>query len=345
MAGRPWETEVVLSKSEMPREGDPGFAELPTLPGVGAVAPPRVPGSGPQPGTRVGPYLLTRPLGEGGMAEVWLAQRADGAFKREVALKLPTVSRLRLDLQDRFARERDILASLEHRGIARLYDAGVSAEGLPYLAMEFVPGKPVTACCDGRRLGVRERLVLFLQILEVVQYAHERQVIHRDIKPSNILVSDAGQARLLDFGVAKLLSDGDERTDLTQVYGRALTPDYASLELLRGEEVGVAADVYALGVLLYELLAGVRPYRLEPGSSVLKLQQTIAAIDVPAPSTRPGAEAATARGTTSARLARQLKGDLDAIVLKALAKQAGDRHASAQAMADDLRRHLKGEPA
>src|SRR5271169_621156 len=144
--------------------------------------------SGLTPGERVGPYLLVRLLGTGGMAEVWLAQRADGAFQREVALKLSTLSRLRRDLAQRFAHERDILAGMEHVNIARLYDAGVSCDGLPYLAMEYVPGAPLTAWCDAHRLGLRERIKVFLQVLEAVQYAHARQVIHRDLKPSNVLV-------------------------------------------------------------------------------------------------------------------------------------------------------------
>ncbi|MBV8147096.1 MAG: serine/threonine protein kinase, partial [Gammaproteobacteria bacterium] len=156
-------------------------------------------------GTRVGPYQLIRHLGGGGMAEVWLARRADGAFRREVALKLPVLDRLRGDLEQRFARERDILASLEHPHIARFYDAGVDANGLPYLSMEFVEGSPVTEWCDAHHRGIRGRLELFLQMLQAVQYAHDRQVIHRDLKPSNVLVAGSGQVRLLDFGVAKLL--------------------------------------------------------------------------------------------------------------------------------------------
>jgi eukaryotic-like serine/threonine-protein kinase len=300
--------------------------------------------SDPQPGTRVGPYLLVRPLGSGGMAEVWLAQRADGAFKREVALKLPMVSRLREDLASRFARERDILAGLEHPNIARLYDAGVSTEGLPYLAMEYVRGEPVTAWCDAQRIGVRERLKLFLQVLDAVQYAHAHHVIHRDIKPSNILVTQAGQVRLLDFGVAKLLEHEDTQADLTQMYGRALTPEYASPELVRGDEIGECADVYSLGVVLFELLSGNRPYQLKARASAALLEQAIATAQVERPSTRLGVEAAGVRGTTQQELARHLKGDLDAIVLKALAKEPEDRYPGAAAMADDLQRYLNGKP-
>ena len=297
-----------------------------------------------QSGQQVGPYQLISPLGAGGMAEVWLAQRADGAFKREVALKLPKLSRLRQDLASRFARECDILAGLEHPNIARLYDAGVSAEGVPYFAMEYVAGLPLTDWCDARHLGIRERLELFLQVLDAVQYAHQRHVIHRDIKPSNILVTDSGQARLLDFGVAKLLAQDDEPSELTQLYGRAMTPEYASPEFLRGDPIGEPTDVYALGVVLYELLCGDRPHRLKAGASMGLLEHAIATTAVDRPSTRVGPEAGSERGTTQQKLAQRLKGDLDAVVLKALAKASADRYDSAAALGDDVRRYLRAEP-
>jgi eukaryotic-like serine/threonine-protein kinase len=173
----------------------------------------------------LGPYELIRPLGSGGMAEVWLARRADGALSREVALKLPLLTRLRRDLEPRFAREREILAGLSHPHIARLFDAGFAQDGQPYLALEYVVGTPLTAYCDQQRLTVRQRLELFRQVLSAVQYAHTHLVIHRDLKPSNILVTEAGQVQLLDFGIAKLLSEGEAKeTELTQLGGRSLHP-------------------------------------------------------------------------------------------------------------------------
>jgi len=314
-----------------------------TLPRIGASPDAAVFRSTLKPGETVGRYRLLRPLGAGGMAEVWLAQRADGAMKREVALKLPIVSRLRKDLEGRFVRERDILAALSHPNIARLYDAGVSDDGVPYIAMEYVAGEPITTWCDSRRLGIRERLELFAQVLDAVEYAHRLQVIHRDIKPSNILVTESGQVRLLDFGVAKLLDSEEDEAELTQLYGRALTPEYASPELLRSEAVGPASDVYSLGVVLYELLSGRRPLHLPTGAPIAMLEMAHSSTRVDPPSKQPGHEAAGQRGTTRRRLVGSLRGDLDAIVLKALARAPADRYESAAAMAEDLKRSQRGE--
>jgi serine/threonine protein kinase/Tfp pilus assembly protein PilF len=302
--------------------------------------------TGLKPGARVGPYELIRLLGAGGMAEVWLAKRADGVFKREVALKLPSLTRVRRDLEQRFARERDILASLEHPHIARLYDAGIDPDGLPYLSMEFVQGELLTDWCDAQRLDIRERVRLFLQVLAAVQYAHDRQVIHRDIKPSNILVTAAGQAQLLDFGVATLLENGETagQTPLTSMYGHALTPVYSSPEVVRGDPVDAKSDIYSLGVVLFEMLTGARPYRLNAGASRAILETAIAAAEVRKPSTQLVDQAWTVRATTHDQLTRQLRGDLDLIVLKSLAKDPKERYASAAAMADDLQRYLDGKP-
>ena len=298
-----------------------------------------------KPNDPVGPYRLVRPLGAGGMAEVWLAHRADGAFKRDVAVKLPLVSRLRPDLVQRFAHERQILAGLEHTHIARMYDAGVRPDGRPYLVMEYVPGEPLIDWCDARRLELRERIHVFLQLLDAVQYAHARRVIHRDLKPSNILVTPEGQLRLLDFGAARRLADPDKgRTQLTRLYGQALTPDYASPELLRGESGSVQSDIYSLGVVLYELLTGARPYRIKAGESVTQLEHQKSAAPAERPSAQLAPKAGPARATTQRQLARLLCGDLDAIVLKALCPVRHRRYDSVSALADDLWRYLRGRP-
>jgi serine/threonine-protein kinase len=324
-------------------EGDDPLRALPTLPAAPDAPAAGVHASGLAAGDRVGPYRLLREIGGGGMADVWLAERADGAFKREVALKLPLVSRLRRDLAERFGRERDILARLEHPHIARLYDAGLGAEGLPYLAMEYVPGQPINRYCDYKRLDVAARVRLFGQVLDAVQYAHANLVVHRDLKPSNILVTADGQARLLDFGIAKLLADDEtaQETRLTQLSGRALTPDYASPEQIRGEPLTIATDIYSLGVVLYELLTGGRPYRLKIESAA-QLELAIVEAEAVRPSSAAAAAGARARSTTAAQLARTLAGDLDTIVLKALAKEPGARYGTALAFAEDLQRYLDG---
>jgi len=294
-------------------------------------------------GMRVGPYRLVRGLGSGGMADVWLAERADGAFTRAVALKLPILSHVRRDLATRFARERDILARLEHPHIARFYDAGITADGLPYLAMEYVAGHPITAYCDARRSDVAGRLDLFRQVLDAVQYAHANLVVHRDLKPSNILVTGEGQVRLLDFGIATLLAQDEtaHETQLTRLGGRALTPDYASPEQIKGEPLTIATDVYSLGVVLYELLTGHRPYKLKLESAA-QLELAIIEAEATRPSAAIDAKGAAARGTSASRLAKLLAGDLETIVLKALAKEPAARYGTIAAFADDLQRFSEG---
>ena len=284
-------------------------------------------------GALVGPYRLLRELGVGGMGSVWLAERADGTLKRQVALKLPRASWAR-GLAERMARERDILASLEHPNIARLYDAGTDAQGRPFLALEYVEGQPIDVYCRERGLGVRPRLALLLQVAHAVAFAHSRLVVHRDLKPSNILVTADGQVRLLDFGIAKLMEgDRTQETQLTQLAGHALTLDYASPEQIRGEQIGTASDVYSLGVVAYELLTGARPYKLKRGSAA-ELEETIATVDAPLAS-------ATATDTAARK---ELRGDLDAILNTALRKDAQQRYASVDAFAQDIERHLRGEP-
>ncbi|HMA12822.1 MAG TPA: serine/threonine-protein kinase, partial [Steroidobacteraceae bacterium] len=228
----------------------------PSIPGVGAAAL-RAPAR--HAGERLGAYELLRPLGVGGMAEVWLARRADGAFERQVALKIPCLQGVPAEMAERFARECRILAGLEYPGIARLYDAGVDVSGVPYIAMEYVQGQPLSSWCDARGLDSAARIAVFLQVLDAVSFAHARNVIHRDLKPSNILVTDQGEARLLDFGVARLLQAETQAPSLTRSFGRALTPEYASPELLRGEPIDVRSDIYSLGIVLHELLTGRRP--------------------------------------------------------------------------------------
>jgi serine/threonine-protein kinase len=316
------------------------------LPHLGRLsAAPDVPATaGLEVGGFVGPYRIKRSLGSGGMADVWLVERMDGVFERELALKVPRLTRLRPDLEERFARERNILARLEHPHIARMYDAGV-ADTLPYMAMEFVDGQPVATYCDAQCLNIEGRLRLFAQVLDAVQYAHANLVIHRDLKPSNILVTASGRVQLLDFGIAKLLADVDEaarETQLTQISGRALTLDYASPEQIKGEALTIATDVYSLGVVLYELLAGERPYRLRL-HSLAQLEQAILSVDPSRLSSAVRDQSAQARGTNAKRLTRTLAGDLDTIVLKALAKSPAQRYATVAEFAEDLRRWLSGE--
>jgi WD40 repeat protein/TPR repeat protein len=297
-------------------------------------------------GDRVGPYLLIHLLGTGGMAEVWLARRVDGAFEREVALKLALAALPRSDLQQRFARERDILAALHHPNIALLFEAGFAANGQPYLALEYVRGTPLTSHCDAHRLSIRARLELFQQVLHAVQYAHGHLVIHRDLKPSNILVTEDGQVRLLDFGIAKLLSSGEtetKETELTRLVGRVMTPEYAAPEQIAGGSITTATDVYALGVLLYVLLSGLQPYRLKRDSRGA-LEEAILVAE-PAPLSRLGVTeiVAQARGTTPQKLRRLLRGDIETIVSKALKKSPGERYRTADAFGEDLARFMRGE--
>jgi hypothetical protein len=289
--------------------------------------------STPKTGDQVGPWRLLSVLGEGGMGHVWLAERADGAYQRQVALKLPRIS-WASGLVERMARERDILATLEHPRIARLYDAGVDALGRPWLALEHVQGQPIDHHAREKALTARQRVQLLRQVCEAVAYAHSRLVIHRDIKPSNVLVDGQGQVMLLDFGIAKLVAGDLPGASLfTEVAGRVLTLGYASPEQVRGDTLTTATDVYSLGVLAYELLTGSRPYRLQRGSAA-ELEEAILLVDpVPASST-----------TEDQPLRRALRGDLDAILNKALKKDLVHRYPSVDALSQDLQRHLANLP-
>jgi eukaryotic-like serine/threonine-protein kinase len=301
-----------------------------------------------EPGQRIGPYRLIKELGRGGMGVVWLAERADGQHTRQVALKMPLVENLNWLLAARFARERNILASLEHPGIARLYDAGVDDSDRfvqPYIAIEYVQGRQITEYVREKRLKPEATAQLFIRVIEAVGHAHAQLVIHRDIKPSNILVDAKGDPHLLDFGIAKLLDDEDsqntEETQLTRLSGRALTLDYASPEQVNNASLGTASDVYSLGVVLYESLTGRRPYTPK-GSTRRDLEQAILDQD---PS-RPSDQLLTANtgDSESGKSARRMRGDLDTVVLKALRKDPKQRYVTAQAFADDLKRCLAFEP-
>jgi serine/threonine protein kinase/tetratricopeptide (TPR) repeat protein len=316
---------------------------LGTLPKLSAAAPDASEWSA---GRRVGPYRLERPLGEGGMAEVWLAVRDDGAFKRQVAIKLPYPRPGRESLAQRFDRERDILASLRHPHIAGLYDAGVTPQGQAWLALEYVEGQPISTFCDERRLSVRERVLLFRQVLLAVQHAHANLVIHRDLKPGNILVTPQGEVRLLDFGIAKLLeAEGDaiEETELTRQAGRSLTPRYASPEQVTGLPLTIACDVYSLGVVFYELVSGERPYELKVESPA-QLEHAILETEPRPPSRRAiGEAAAQARSASVKSLRRELSPELDAIALRCMAKKPSARYTSVDALLGDVDRWLAGD--
>jgi serine/threonine-protein kinase len=286
-------------------------------------------------GVAVGPYRLIREIGVGGMGEVWLAEREDGVLKRTVALKLPMITLKRSVLVQRFARERDILATLAHPNIARLYDAGLS-DGQPYLALEYVEGQQITAYADQHDLGTKARIGLLRQVMDAVQYAHANLVIHRDLKPGNVLVTTEGKALLLDFGIAKLLEEDASHaneTELTRLGGRALTLQYAAPEQVAGEAISIATDIWALGVLLYELLTGLRPF--EPMDRAT-LEQNVLNSDPVRPSQR--------KAGAISKLPRGIATELDTIVLKALKKAPVERYGTVSAFADDLDRWINGEP-
>lgn len=277
------------------------------------------------PGTRVGPYRIESAIGEGGMGTVYRATRDDQTFAQIVAIKVLHRELDRGAMLRRFQAERQILASLEHPNIARLLDAGVTADGRSYLVLEYIEGKPLTAYSEEARLSVREKLELFRQVCAAVQSAHQRLIVHRDLKPANILVTADGVPKLLDFGIAKLLDDAD--ADRTATGMHLMTPAYASPEQIRAEVITTASDIYSLGVLLFELLTGDRPLKLPTGDP-LAAARMITDQEPPAPSSA----------------VPSLAGDLDNIVLKALAKEPNRRYGSAAEFSEDIRRYLDGLP-
>ena len=312
-------------------------------------------------GALVGRYRLVEEIGRGGMGTVWLAERADGQYEQRVALKLVKRGMDTDEILARFRRERQILARLEHPHIARLLDGGVSQEDRPYFVMEHVAGLPITEHCDRLRLSVEERLRLFVVACRAVAHAHRNLVVHRDLKPTNVLVTAEGEVKLLDFGVAGLLEeDGSMATVTRGATGRVMTPEYASPEQLAGRPVTTSSDVYQLGILLYELLTGHRPYRLS-GRSPGRLERVELGVEPPRPSTavrrieelvhRDGTaetiepEAVSdRRGTTPDRLRRRLRGDLDVIALRALRLEPERRYPSAEVLAEEIERHLADLP-
>jgi non-specific serine/threonine protein kinase/serine/threonine-protein kinase len=289
-----------------------------------------------RPGRRIGAYRIVREIGRGGMGAVYLATRADDEFNKEVAIKIVAAPLGDEDLSRRFRRERQILAELEHPLIGRLLDGGTTDEGLPFLVMELVDGLRIDEYCRSKRLDTGERLRLFLEVCDAVQYAHSHLVVHRDLKPHNILVTADGRPKLLDFGIATLVTSGDGAAGLTHPAMQAMTPEYASPEQLRGERISTASDVYSLGVVLFELLTGTRPYDLS-GKRPDEIYREVT-------EATPARPSAAAGGRGDATLARRLRGDLDAIVLTALRKDPARRYASVAFFAEDLRKHLDGRP-
>lgn len=294
-----------------------------------------------EPGQRIGPWILERRVGSGGMGTVWRCHRHDDE-RTPYAIKF---MRRGLDtalLLHRFAMERRTLASLDHPNVAALVDAGVDDHDRPFLVMEFVEGEPLDRWCDRRRLGLRERIELFAQICGAVDHAHRSLVVHRDLKPANVLVDDSGAPKLLDFGVARMLAEGGDSDTETAQHARLLTPRYASPEQLRGGHVGTASDVYSLGIILYELLCGRPPFPRREGS--IAEARADAGSQPPRPSQVAGEEAAELRGLKAETLRRQLRGDLDVIVLTALRPEPGRRYPSARHLAEDLERHFERLP-
>ena len=313
------------------------------------------PGSPPTSGNVIGRYLLVEKIGEGGMGEVWLAEQQE-PVRRRVALKLIKAGMNSREVIRRFESERQALALMDHPGIARVFDAGSTPQNTPYFVMEYASGEPITTYCDRRQLATRDRLDLFRQVCDAVQHAHQKAIIHRDLKPSNILAAEVDgrpTAKIIDFGIAKALTPNllDDAT-FTKAGALMGTPEYMSPEqaLSSGEDIDTRTDVYSLGVVLYELLAGVRPIEL-PGASLATFLERLRDDDPPRPSTRVTSQAAAAakevarkRQADPAQLVRQLGGDLDAVVLKALEKDRSRRYATPAELSADIQRFLDHQP-
>jgi serine/threonine protein kinase len=307
---------------------------------------------------RLGGYTLVREIGRGGMGVVYLAERSDGVFRKQSAVKLVLPSVNSAGVIARFQQEREILASLDHPNIAKLLDGGVTEEGWPYFVMEFVDGQPIDRWCDERKLNISRRIELFRGVISAVQYAHRRLVVHRDLKPSNIFVTNDGTVKLLDFGIAKVLSAPDTgKTAETQTLARMMTPEYASPEQVNGHAITTLSDVYSLGVTLYELLTGHQPYCLL-SAAAHEIARVIAEVEPTRPSDVVATECGTRRDRTQitpdtvsivregdpVRLRKRLVGDLDCILLMALQKEPDRRYGSAESLAEDLQRHLEYQP-
>ncbi len=290
-------------------------------------------GSGVEAGQTIGPYRVVGQVGRGGMGAVYLAQRADQQFEKQIAIKVMRAGLDTPELRERFRTERQILARLEHPNIARLLDGGAMESGLPYVAMEYVQGVPVTDYVQSQGLSIRTRIRLFLSICEAVEYAHRNLVVHRDIKPANILVTAEGVPKLLDFGIARLVSAEGTAVGVTRIAERLLTPEFASPEQIRGEAVTTAADIYSLGVLLYILLTGHSPYPTE-GLSPTQIERLVCETDPVRPSV----------AVSAGPLRRELAGDLDQIVGMAMRKDPAARYGSVGQLEEDLQRYLDGFP-
>ena len=295
-------------------------------------------------GERIGPYRVTRLIGRGGMGDVYEAERDDEHFQQQVAIKIIKRGMDTDFVRDRFLRERQILASLDHPHIARLFDGGATPDGSPYFVMEFVAGEPITAYCRRHQLSVNEKLKLFRKVCSAVQHAHQKLIVHRDLKPSNILITPSadgkeGEPKLLDFGIAKLLStDASQPHTRTETALRMMTPEYASPEQARGQAVATTTDVYSLGVVLYELLTERRPHEFRTYAPA-EIERAICDTEIEEPSKVVGQMTGA-----PTKLARQLAGDLDNITMMAMRKEPERRYQSVEQFSEDIRRHLAGMP-